>query len=470
MTIDEQIDIDIGSKTLAYSLRQVPKLNSDEGCLLNHAPERTYRLTDSELSSDDEDVKNFESQNNHSTTTFVATLPHEDKIERMKREFISLTTNSNKDPLNGESVQRLQKLLFKKEDNTDEENTVDESYNCDILIDGLDNYQLLKDDHNIIHKRFDKSKEDSFLKLIRDGESFPNEISENRVYKRVIHPGTGSVITESSMIIYNCACWTEKSEEPYDSTWLRKSTYITDLSIDSVLPGIKELILSMRKQEWCEAMILPEAAFGPLGCAPRIPANAIIYCVIEMVNVISKDKMSILAYNPRAAQESGLKFDDFYLAGNEARMRGNYFYENKQFKIAMIRYKSGIRILEALTFKDETEEKKANELLLKLYSNCAKSANELGKPRLALAMCKQGSMIDDLNPKIFWHRMRAWKLKGHVDLSLKVARRAISLFKHDRQYLKYFESEERKLRALITKEIHEHNNLYRLMGRAVINS
>lgn len=463
MSLEDEIDINIEGKTLAYSLKQVPKLNSDDGCVLNQAPERTYRLSDSELSSDDEDLQDFERQNYHTTTTFVSTLPNDDKIERMKREFISLTTNSNKDPLDKSRIEKLKQLLYK----TDDDNTEKEVSSCDVLRGGQD-YQPIRDDHNIIHKRFRKSKENSFEQLLKDGQSFPDEVSKDRVYKRIFQPGPGGMVTDTSMVVYNCACWTEGTEEPYDSTWLRKSTYITDLSIDSVLPGVKELILSMRKDEWCEAMILPTAAFGPLGCPPRIPPNAIIYCVIEMVNVISKDRLTILSYNPKSAQENGLQFHDFYDASNEARMRGNYFYENKQYKIAMNRYKSGIRILEALTFKDESEEKKANELLVKLYSNCAKSANELGKPRLALSMCKQASMIDDYNPKIYWHRMRAWKLKGHIDLSLKVARRAISLFQTDEQYLKYFESEEAKLRAKIRKEIEDQDHLYRLMSRAVI--
>lgn len=186
-----------------------------------------------------------------------------------------------------------------------------------------------------------------------------------------------------------------------------------------------------------------------------------------MVKVITDDKLCILTASGRGHPEP--TFSEYYTASDQARQRGNYFYQLEKYKIALQRYKSGIRLLEDMKFKNEDEEVRAKELLVKLYNNCAKTANAEGNPRLALSACKQASELDDMQPKTYWHRMTAWHNKGHLDRALGVARRAMQLFS-DPSLNREFRKAAENLNLKLQKEKNDMDDLYSLMGRALISS
>lgn len=445
--MEEFANIGIEGKTLACSQKELEKLESTEGCTMNLVRDKVYSVEDgedSELEVDDEEGISS------------AGLTAAAKIERMKREFISLTLNSNKDPIKPGFRSNLRKMFLDDDDEKIDQKspeaiaaTFDIARSYNKRYEKLGNYEQLIKSNGI------------------EGSPLFLEISPGRVYKRRLVPGAGPQVSQDSLIIYNCAFWTETAPEPFDSTWLRRNTNIADLANDSILPGLLELLLTTRRGEWCEAIIKPEAAFGRLGAPPRIPANATIFCLLEVVKVVGKDKIARLDFNPAASQKSGTSFDDFYEASDEARMRGNYYFELNQYRAALQRYKSGIRILEALTYKDGLEEEKANNLLLKLYNNCARAANRMGEPRFALVACKQAMLINDLEPKTYWNRLSAWKKMGHLDRALGTARRAIQLFPEPKVQ-RSFKCEADELKARIQNEKLELDDLHRLMSRAIL--
>lgn len=445
--MEELASIDIEGKTLACSHKEIDKLSSPEGCSMKLVTDRVYSLNED---SDEEEMNNTEDVEGISSVG----LSKPAKIERMKREFISLTLNSNRDPIKPGGRSRLRKIL---DDNEDLDTKSPETIAA--------TFDLSKS----YHRRYEKLGNFQQLTTNVDdqGKRLFEDISPNRVYKRCLVPGAGAPVTENSLIIYNCALWIETGTEPFDSTWLRRNTNIADLSNDSILPGLYELLMTTKRGEWCEAIIMPEAAFGRLGAPPRIPANSIIFCLLELVKVVDKDRIAQLDFNPAASQESGTTFEDFYEASDEARKRGNYYFEQNQFRPALQRYKSGIRILEALTYKDEKEEVKARQLLVKLYNNCARAANRFGEPRFALVACKQAMLLEDREPKTYWNKLTAWKRLGHLDRALGTARRAMQLFPEPKTH-RTFEIEAGELKRRIQHEERESDNLHKLMGRALL--
>lgn len=474
--------IDIEGKTLAYSLKEIEKLSSEDGCKLDLVTDKVYNLEEPDDLDDLGGNKGFsiddfdEDVDEHGLSGRVH-LSQEAKLDRLRKEYIAVATNANRDPLKKESIVELNKLLSASPPAKGATMNEDAAGGSSLILQGRYGDLPLRDNHEVVHKRFERSKQ-NLEELIaqRDKHGF-EQLPSGLVFKRTIQRGYGPTvdITPDSIVIYNCACWTQSKSEPYDSTWLRRNTCITDLTTDSILPGLNELLLVLRKGEWCEALIKPEAAFGRLGVLPRIPQQAIIHCLIEVVNIIGKDKLSMLSFKrgltgeEEVDSQQTLTFENFYSASNEARMRGNYFFEHKQYRIALNRYKSGIRILETLIYKDEAEEKRAKGLLLKLYNNTAHAANQLGLPRLALAACKQALLIDDHNPKSYWYKLRAWKLKGHPENAYGVAKRALQLFKDDQEAAKVFRREERELKETIEKSFNEQRELERLMSKALIS-
>lgn len=436
---DVATSIDIEGNNIICSQKELIKLQSPEGCDLNIVTEKVMHLDDLDNSDEEE---NFDED----------PLNKENEIERMRREYVLLTLNANRDPLKPSQPARANKLF--------QDNQLGD------LEEGLEYIQPDDIYTSLKRKYVDRGDYDNLLKTSINPSY--EEVSPGRVFKRRSPPGSGLSILPDSIVIYNYALWLQGAPEPFDSTWLRRTTVLNDLETDSVLPGIYELLLTCKKGEWCEALIRPDAAFGQLGVAPRIPPDATIFCVLEVVRVLEKNKINILLKNPSQAQQSGVSFQDFYDASDEARMRGNYFLERKEFRAALSRYKSGIRIMEALTYKDAEEEKQALSLLMKLYNNSAKAANLLGDPRLALAACKQASMIEYKEPKTHWNRMTAWKLKGHPDRALDCALRALQIF-GDPKIVEAFRREIEVLKKCISKSQTELENLYRLMSRAILS-
>ena len=438
--MDQLGTIDIEGKRLALSARDLAKLSTPEGCQLQMVTDKVYKLDDSHNSDQEVDLDQDDGDEEQGEN-----VDPRERERRRRKEYISLILNANRDP-----VKPGTKLKFKEL----QEEVEDGEFECDTG--NLENRYLgIHRMHEQIGNYEDYLKTNAF-----------EEISPQRVYKKTRVPGVSLPVTLNSLVIYNCAMWTENTKEPFDSTWLRRSTITSDMATDSLLPGIRELLLSSKKGELCEAFIRPEAAFGRLGAMPRIQPNATIFCLLEVVKVITQDKLTVIMRGIRA-ENLDLTFEDYFEASDEARRRGNYYYEQDQFKTALSRYKSGIRLLETLTYKNENEERRASDLLVKLYNNSARTANAAGIPRLALAACKQASELNNRVPKTHWHRMRAWELRGHLDRALGAAHRALQLF-DDPQSRKLFQAAADNLKKRIQVERAESEELYKLMGRALV--
>lgn len=427
---------------LSISSGDIARLSTfGQGCHLQPALSQTHSLEPENCSDDedDSDGDEFFDEKKEMTEQLV-------KEDRRRREFVSLVLNANRDPVKPGTKYRCQEF----------QEVLESEFACDS--------GNLEDQYAAIHRMYDNiGNFDEYMKK----KNF-EEVAPNRVYKLKRLAGVKLPVEPNSLVMYNCALWTEGAKDPFDSTWMRQTTQTVHLATDSILPGLHELLLTCNKGELCEALIRPEAAFGPIGAAPRIPPNATIFCLLEIVRVVTQDKMAILTKTSHSDQRS-IDFDDYLEASEEARRRGNYFFEHGRYRVALQRYKSGIRLLEGLTCKDEPQQVRVNEILVKLYNNCARTANMMGNPRLALSACKQASEIDEADPKTYWHKMTAWRMKGHIDRALGVARRALQLF-HDPAMARPFQKAADELKAKIQQDDEEEAQLYRLMGKALLAS
>lgn len=419
----------------AIELEDVRKLSGDSGCDILTDKNNSFDFDDDALTDCDSD-DGFNEELDYS------------KYNDLKHEYLSMVLNANRDPLEPGSGE--QKPSVYREDTSEQIMRLDTDSGIETIEDKYSNIGKFDD-------------------VIGQQDSPFIEISPNRVYKRKINGGIEVNITESSVVAYNCALWTEGSAEPFDSTWLRNQAYVTDMLTDPLMPGLREILLTCKIHEWCECLIRPEAAFGKLGAMPRIPPNATIFCLIEIIKVVQRDQLPTISGDNlnKDAANGCLSFRDLFDASDLARKRGNYYYEQSNYKAALQRYRSGIRIIEATIYKNEDEEKSAKELLLKLYSNSARSCNRIGSNRLALTFCKEALMLDDTNLKVLYNKMRAWEGLSHYDRAIGVARRAMELSKDAKSY-KSFERCKEELKIKLVEEERNRDNLYRLMAQAVV--
>lgn len=438
MSTEDLFQFDNQGKRFAVSASDVEKVNSDSGC------EIKLRGRNRVLMLDDDTPSDYESDGD--LDEGLKFMTNQGKLSSLKVEYLSMVLNANRDP---------------------SKPGPDSTESSEPFIEDPVGACLTVAEKHLERIRQQYSKPATFETLLEQQEDPFVKLASGNVFKRVLSGGLEIKITDTSVVAYNCALWSENCNEPFDSTWLRHQTIVTDLEEDHLMPGLRELLLTCKKNEWCEAIIRPDAAFGRLGAMPRIPPNATIFCLLEIVKVIPRDQLPPVPGD--AGGERRVTFQDLYDASDLARKRGNYYHDQKQYKAAMQRYKTGIRILEAITYKDEKEENKANELLSRLYVNAARVCCLTGSCRLALSFCKEALMLDPTNMKIYHNKMRAWDLMGHTERALHVARRAMELSKDKRdKVFKSFEREMMKLKEKLIKDEKDRANLYKLMSQACI--
>lgn len=426
--------IDIEGKQLAYTNKEVSKLTDADGCHLSVITSKVHNLDDDGYSNSDEE------ENSCHLIDDVA----DSKTDHVKREYLSVLLQMD---------QLGKKPKIKSE-----------QLECESSL--RDHIQEIIDT---------EGANSSINKLYRDLGKFDEninsakfvEISSNRVYKNRLIIGEQIPIQDDSFVVFNFALWRESMSEPFDSTWNRQKPATVNLKSDPLLPGLYELLMTMKQGEWCEAYFRPEAAFGRIGAMPRIPPNATLFCLIQVVKVVANDKLPMNLRNDTDDNDVDIfDFETIHQMSEEARKQGNYFREKNNFKAALTRYFSGVRMLEGFTYRDEVEESQGKDVLIKLFNNIASTANKAGYPRMALKACKDAIELNGGNEKTYYNKMIAWKRKGHPDRALMVARRAMQLFDNDPKKVKVFRGEADKLKRLIAQEQSDTNKLYQLMGSA----
>lgn len=423
--------VSLGHSTLVIKGRELMNITEDAGAHLNVVDNDSL----SGASDDEEPDEGFQEITEFSKTP----LNHGVNSELIRKELISVVLNANKDPR-------------------------------ELDIRGTNLLSASALDTEAVYEKLQKrySKLASYSALI-DSESNKTykELSKD-VLKKTLTPGSGLAVKEDSFVFFHAAFWSEGVSDPFDSSWRRRKVFMIDLSKEFVIPGLMTILISMKKNELCEGLIMdPNLGYGRLGCPPRIPANAKLFCLVEMVKVLHRDKLSKFTIDLSAAQGSGVTFNEFYVAANQARQRGNHFYDCKLYKVALDRYRSGIRILHGFTYKDEAQENQAKALLMKLYNNSAKCLNELKRPRISLSICRMAEDIDKTDPKLNYNYIKAWQIKGNTDLALGRCRYALQVIS-DNKTRKVFEVLADELKRKLEAEYEDSKRLHRLMGESLL--
>jgi len=213
------------------------------------------------------------------------------------------------------------------------------------------------------------------------------------IYKRLGNIGYGPHVIQNSTITYHCESYYEGSQEPYDSSILRHKPFLSRLNVDFLLPGLYGSLLSMRVGEKSAFIINPRAGYGQLGCPPRIPPNAEILLVVQVLKLMEEGTLG--DYLTMDEEERArVPFEKVLEMADTERKSGNgYFVEGKK-KEAGVRYQRAIRVLEGRSCQTREEEEKMKEILLKLYCNVSNTFCFLNRPYGAMSFCKRALDID----------------------------------------------------------------------------
>lgn len=257
----------------------------------------------------------------------------------------------------------------------------------------LDHLEAGDEDHNPLTPFKEMMAEMEVICSSDDGEP--------AVYKKTVRKGSGPKVTEETSIKYHLNAYLDGVDEPFDSTTIRKRAFSHRLSSDSIVPGLYFGLLTMREGEKAYLIVEPQFAFGKLGCPPRIPGDASVLYVIQVIQVFQEG--TIGDYFTLSPEEQHKKpfHEVLDMAEKERKSANGYFNEGKK-KEASVRYRRGIKVLEERVLSGREEEKAAKGLLLKLYCNYANTSVALKRPLTAMTACRKALQMKPDHPKALY--------------------------------------------------------------------
>ncbi|XP_038059182.1 inactive peptidyl-prolyl cis-trans isomerase FKBP6-like isoform X3 [Patiria miniata] len=236
-------------------------------------------------------------------------------------------------------------------------------------------------------------------------------IGDGSVMKRVKRVGSGEVIPKAYTATIHYEGYVEYCDVPFDSTRLRGKTQKIRLGEGQVILGLEVAVGTMRKGEKSDFLIQHQYAYGPMGVPPRIPGNATVLFVVELLNysdtplVPDMDTWS-------AERRKDATFEEILDIANAYRKAGNDAFNgdengHKRISKAASQYIKAIRLLENARLANQSEEDEMKRVLLKLYLNLALCDIKQGQCPRALSNCIKALEIDPQNIKAMYRRGQA---------------------------------------------------------------
>jgi FKBP-type peptidyl-prolyl cis-trans isomerase len=209
------------------------------------------------------------------------------------------------------------------------------------------------------------------------------------VKKEIVKPGTGKKVPENGKLFVHYLGICEGSDEPFDSSVLRKSPAIFDMRNADMIPGFFLALLSMEVKEVSKFMVKSPMAFGSTGCPPRIPPEADVFFVVEVLQSIEEDLLKSPLYMT-AEERAKLPFKELFAVAEQLQTDGNGHYRDGSLWPAVKKYRKGVTLLEDYPVIGGQDEGERCKLLHTLYANLAQCYLSLERPEKACTACKLG--------------------------------------------------------------------------------
>jgi len=281
------------------------------------------------------------------------------------------------------------------------------------------------------------------------------------VLKRIIRSGLeihGKVPAGATVTIdYSMSL--ESQDEPFDSSVLRGRPERYKLGEGRLIQGLDVAIQSMKKQEKAQFLIDHQYAFGFMGCPPRVPTEAVILCVVELMDFVEEGVAEAILAIPQEERSKVKTYKDIEKAARLEHINGNNYVHKEEWQMALKHYERGIRLLVEVNLKDEEQEKEQRKLLIKLNLNKAHCCLKIHWPKKACIACKEALHIEPQNTKALFRFGRAKRMLEDYPAARDLLVKAQRGSPQD----KSINAELRSLEEQMTRAKNDEKNLYQSM-------
>ncbi|XP_061417956.1 inactive peptidyl-prolyl cis-trans isomerase FKBP6 isoform X1 [Lethenteron reissneri] len=235
---------------------------------------------------------------------------------------------------------------------------------CEGYVDQLRSMCLGIDDNDTTNK------EDDLSPFQRIARNMVDLTGNGGVLKIILQKGSGDIVPELSAIRVNYNAYLEYSDEPYDSSHLRKEESRLWLGKGAVMPGLEVGLLTMCKGEMARFLVRSDYAYGALGCPPRIPPNSTVLLEVELLGFIDCINVDDF-YTMTPEERKRLKLEKVLHVALNERAAGNAHFQAGRYDRALHKYLKTLRILENAHLSSNEEESQMEASLLKVLLNLA---------------------------------------------------------------------------------------------------
>ncbi|XP_037075098.1 inactive peptidyl-prolyl cis-trans isomerase FKBP6-like [Pollicipes pollicipes] len=229
-------------------------------------------------------------------------------------------------------------------------------------------------------------------------ERMTDLLGDGGVMKLVRTAGSGAQLPPGCRATVHYVGQFEGFDEPFDSTYVRNrgrpETYLVGPN-SQLLPGLNQVLLSMKKGETALALVSPDYAFGKMGCGPRIPGD--MEALFEVTVVSFTDSTDADEFDDLTEEEQ--KRSSFQMRIKAIRchhVKGNELYSRREYHKAARSYKDATRVfLSNMSFKNEEEHQEAKHIIFKVMSNRTQALLQLARWKEAALQGRQALHYED---------------------------------------------------------------------------
>lgn len=283
----------------------------------------------------------------------------------------------------------------------------------------------------------------SFEKMAKNMKDISND---GGVLKKLLKRGYGPLVTENSVVNVHYNAYFEYSDDPFDSSHLRKQSFKYKMGSGRAIPGWEISLLTMCKGETARFLIRSDYGFREMGCPPRVPENATALFVITLLSI--SDQVSVDDYYLLNEDErQKVTFDRMHELVHSEKILGTQFFSQNQFKKAFNKYKQAANLMEGCHLKNDEEERESRRILISLSLNMTLCCLRLAHSYNAITYCRKVLNMDKDNPKALFRMGQAYHQLKQFDQAKKYLYKAKKMLPRDsciEKELKQVEESEKK--------------------------
>lgn len=219
-------------------------------------------------------------------------------------------------------------------------------------------------------------------------------------------------VNARACIRYN-AYW-EGEGAPFDSSFLRGSSYSFYTGRNEVLEGLEDAVCTMRKGESAQFVISYHLLFREMGCPPRVKPKADGLFIIELVDY---NLVGDIDADKQIPEEDRNKYSVVIDKVKDIHLKGLDFFNQGMYRNACRAFEKGLNLLKFSRLASEEEEKEQTAFLLKLYTNLAVCYIKVNSPSKTCIMCKEIRHLTNNKPscKALFQEGRALLMLGEYE-------------------------------------------------------